>query len=305
MIDKYNTLFILGAGASKPYGFPTAEELKNAICTEYRRSLDENNIQYYVEQVEEFTSLFFNSGETSIDSFLARYEGIDGYKHIIDHGKMSIFLSILNYERTSILNRKIFGIDNDWYSWLYRQMRPEKNIDEFQENKVAIITFNYDRSLEYAFFTYLLNSFAFARKESIIEQLRSIPIIHTYGKLGDFYPDSSSYFSFGGDLQKSEIFKLAKNIKTIYERATLDNNEIEQILLKADRIFILGFGFAPENVGYLGLAENIKGLTKEIYVSIYNNSRFKMERILASAGIPTESMHLLQGSILQTLEERL
>ena len=28
----YNTVFILGAGASKPFGFPTGAELKNNIC---------------------------------------------------------------------------------------------------------------------------------------------------------------------------------------------------------------------------------------------------------------------------------
>lgn len=35
MITEFNTVFILGAGASCPYGFPTAVGLKNFICKDY------------------------------------------------------------------------------------------------------------------------------------------------------------------------------------------------------------------------------------------------------------------------------
>jgi len=34
-----NTVFILGAGASKPYGYPTGQELREYICKEFQTDL--------------------------------------------------------------------------------------------------------------------------------------------------------------------------------------------------------------------------------------------------------------------------
>ena len=311
MIEDYNTVFILGAGASKPYGFPTAEELKNDICSNYYNLIRSLNPEANITQLENFINLFSKSGEISIDSFLARYEEIPEFKHIIMHGKMSIFLSISNSEKKAIEKNIIFKRlrkekdDDDWYSWLYRKMRPLRDIEKFKNNKVAFISFNYDRSLEYAFYSYLSNSFNYVNEKVIIEQLKSIPIIHAYGKLGDLFPNEPNYFPFGGEFKVFELTRLSTNIKTIHERSLVRNDEINNILQKAQRVFILGLGFAPENVEYINIRENIIHRIYNVIVSTFDNSEQKMKMLLKNAGLKDWSPRMMGGSILNVLEENL
>lgn len=66
------TLFIIGAGASAPYGYPTGEQLKNAIINQ------EPNLEFLVDSFgisnhayNEFCQLFDDSNSKMIDYFLA------------------------------------------------------------------------------------------------------------------------------------------------------------------------------------------------------------------------------------------
>lgn len=77
---KSNTVFILGAGASKPYGYPTGYELRQWICNDfnndYRTLLADNDwrsidIDIQLKSRQKFVNDFEKSDVQSIDLFFS------------------------------------------------------------------------------------------------------------------------------------------------------------------------------------------------------------------------------------------
>jgi hypothetical protein len=272
------TLFILGAGASKPYGYPTGDGLRADIVKNFAVDFDRlsgtkpPNISMDADLVHEglpyFIKNFDNSSLLSIDKYLAMNPD-DQYI-----GKIAITLSILKSEKESCFNEQIKDHTEDWYQYLYNRMTSEfKNPDHHQyffENKVAFITFNYDNSLEY----YLYNSFyhSFYQEKTVIgnniimgDKLRkhqTFPIVHVYGSvdsllLSDWYTGRNKY------RRKFESFttveNLSKGIKVIGEERDGNSvkDEIKKLFTACERIFFLGFSYAQENLDAIDLANNI------------------------------------------------
>jgi hypothetical protein len=145
------TVFILGAGASKPYGYPTAAELREFIiinfCNEYRSllekaSVDAQTITRFLHDAQIFVDAFNDSSIESIDQFLSINPSFTSI------GKKVITLSILYKEKMSALNEGM-GLSNaskSWYRLLFKHMtsglKEPSDFVKFPENKVAFITFN-------------------------------------------------------------------------------------------------------------------------------------------------------------------
>src|SRR4051794_36706351 len=72
------TVFILGAGASIPYGFPSGYELRKVICqaavgpNQSLPQLLQRTLNTDPQAIMQFASEFLHSGQMSIDAFLSR-----------------------------------------------------------------------------------------------------------------------------------------------------------------------------------------------------------------------------------------
>lgn len=251
------TLFILGAGASFPYGYPTGLGLRENICLntynriqKYTQKLDRpGGMEAYnlLEKSKKFVEVFSKSQNESIDLFLARN------KEFSEVGKVAIALELVYRESKSTFTE---GMKCHWYRHLFGEMTKHlispDSFRDIEKNKVSFITFNYDRSLEHFLCDAFAHSFYSAKEEDIIRCLSAIPIIHTYGVL-DKLPWQQGKRAYGGAYEFTDILKMKDNIKTIYERNKSGNEDIKGLISEAQRIFILGFGFGPENVEILGI----------------------------------------------------
>jgi len=263
-----DTVFILGAGASKPYEYPTGKELRLDI---YSNSVEQINkfkqvttyrIKDLLFETSKFTETFFNSSVPSIDLFLARNP------HFSDVGKLSIVLSILEAEKKSKFRENISDINQDWYSYLFHRLTEELNTpDSYNDivtKTVSFITFNYDRSLEYFLYESLSNSFSSVPEDRIINKLKQIPVYHVYGVIDKLpWQGGSTAYRKGKNL--AAVMKMKDNIKIIHERDKQPSRELEVILKNAKRIFFLGFGYAKENLEILGIPNLINIDDKQIY----------------------------------------
>ena len=140
------TVLILGAGASKPYGYPVGSRLKDLIIA----NLESNyaNFYYTQDQISKFRDKLLNSRLYSIDKFLTGYgEEFSGI------GKLAIAQALIGTE-----SRDVYSCngEEDWYGYICNSLHASTP-DEFYENKLSIITFNYDRSLEQYLFKALEN----------------------------------------------------------------------------------------------------------------------------------------------------
>jgi hypothetical protein len=125
------TVFILGAGASKTYEYPTGDELRSFICGpfvhEYNLLLnpyydeDSEGRRKLIDEAKDFVKYFKNSGNYSIDAWLAINHDFS------DLGKFAIILCILMAERKSVFytDRSFQNKKQDWYSYLFNKMIEE------------------------------------------------------------------------------------------------------------------------------------------------------------------------------------
>ena len=265
MID-IDTVFILGAGASNPYGYPTGNGLRKAICSNFtgrfsgifRMTRTSDLKATWTSKADQLATIFNKSSTPSIDLFLARNNQFS------DVGKLAIILSIFDAERASEFREKSEKPDHDWYTYLFHRMSktlidPE-SYKNFSNNKVTFITFNYDRSLEQFFYESLINSFSSAREDEIVEEIKKIPIFHVYGKITNLPWESIAgteikYLSVDDDPYRKFEFdflqRIKSNIRIIHEREHNDWSAIHEKLSAAKRIFFLGFGYASENLDAL------------------------------------------------------
>jgi len=178
MIEK-NITFVLGAGASMDYGFPSGKGLYNRIIEILEKSTSPEyeilkNVIQEINLIREFHRKFTLVGNYSIDEFL-RYN--PDLRRI---GKALICIALIPFES----NRLLFDYkkDNSWYFYLFEKMKTIK--ENFGKNKISFVTFNYDRSLETFLYLSLINSYNISEIEAAT-LLKNFEFIHIHGKLGN------------------------------------------------------------------------------------------------------------------------
>lgn len=302
------TLFILGAGASVPYGFPTGagliklieEEIKtgevwipsyyfikplsemkreiiNCFNCNPRRSVNDQGKKKINEipEIRDFYNDLIVHRPTSIDSFVFSHP-----KHE-EAAKVMIAYVLLSCEKKSLEPSK-----DDWYSYLITDLLSGcENMDEFLEKneKLTIATFNYDESLEHFLLKRILlpNSKFFKSpeckeksecKEKLLSFLKS-NIIHIHGRIHGIEKIDSNYgkYKTEGLSGVNEIFYYALYISDNI-KLLHDKKENDPILKISDYqdINIIGFSFDRDNLYKIGFPDNIES---------YKNERGKIESI--------------------------
>lgn len=257
---KRNTVFILGAGASMPYGFPSGATLRQRICAEARndsamvRTLAvELGLQS--RDLHQFSDAFTRSLQPSIDAFLARRQDFS------ELGKACIAYQLCSRENPG----KIFNAEetDHWYRELWHAMTLDLTGPAMlTSNNVRFVTFNYDRSLEYSL--HEATKHTFGLDDALARQYwEPIQICHVYGQLGAFRPGSGDGRAFTNTTSNLELQIAASGIRIIPE-ARGDDTEFEMVrswLDWAERICFLGFGFDELNMKRLGLREVFESMS--------------------------------------------
>jgi hypothetical protein len=131
--------------------------------------------------------------------------------------------------------------------------------NEFTKNKISMITFNYDRSLEFFLQRSLMNYFNIPKRESY-KLLENIPIIHVHGMLGEFIEDRPNYRDYIADLTKNIIRISARMIHLFHDNspnAKEIRTRAKQLFSKAKSVCFLGFGYHPINIERIQVDEYI------------------------------------------------
>lgn len=260
MITK-PTLFILGAGASIPYGFPSGASLREQICLVAQNQAIFNHIAAVSNftgltypDIKDFAECFMWSGLSSIDTFLGRRTEFS------EVGKAVIASILIPQEQVTRFNHR----DNkgDWYFALWNSLVSNvSSLDELAQNQVQIFTFNYDRSLEKYLHTSIIHTFNTSVEEAL-DALKYFNIHHVYGSLGKYglVDDSSvNTRSYKPEIDALSLQIASSSLKVIPEARAEDETFIKarEAFLWADHVCFLGFGFDPLNVQRLGFRDII------------------------------------------------
>ena len=311
MISK-KTVFILGAGAHIPYGFPSGKELIRNVVAQLRvaqnhsdlnlRALPQRsgvNSQYVQQQnIARFIDSLSQAGQASIDTFLNANQHMGGYDVL---GKVGVAQTLLQSE-ANFLTAKTHekNTQYDWFEYLFEKMADGIGKVEhfFRDNHISFITFNYDRLLEFKLFNSLKNSFNIASDQDVLNMVSAIPIHHVYGSLGEFEP------SRFGDLNQWE--SSFKSINTIYEVSAGQSDAVNSAisaLNEAEKICLLGFGFHHENVSLLDLPRVIEEQSGNIAACRHGVTDEVIRRVVFSNRIRQSKLHIApeQMKALETL----
>lgn len=276
------TVFILGAGANKPYDFPLGEELAELIYNwsetgEFRSELQRLHPAEGIGRIRRMACDIIDSGWT-VDRWLAQNrENCDGARYCIAR-----FVALK--ENPEVLRR-------GWYDVLWRRLLPEEHSDTkptvLLKSDVTFVTFNYDRSLEQALLTRAQASFQRNSKDcsEIVSQLR---IFHVHGQLGRLpwqkpvgrlaeLPERP----YAPKFDSGELVSCA-GIKIVSEtnRDTKEYIEARKYLARAERIHFLGFGYDEENLSRLkfGFGSAMEGRITGTHRGISGPRKERLER---------------------------
>ncbi|MCK4846929.1 MAG: hypothetical protein KAS88_04590 [Deltaproteobacteria bacterium] len=252
-------VFVLGAGASMPYGFPSGADLSKDIINTHETTI-KPLLKYFKvtrKQFEKFQADFLASRLNSIDAFL-EYRP----EHIAI-GKLLITYHLMLKEHENFL---LYSLqEKDWYKYFLNCLHAH-GVDLLYDGQVTFVTYNYDRSLEHCF-ARSIQSTESIPYEVAIEKLSRIPIIHLHGQLGRLeelpygvsYPWLSQLAVNEEPLVENlEELELAKNGIKIVHEGSGDTEEYEMAnsaIEKADLLVFLGFGYYGKNLQRLRLKE--------------------------------------------------
>ncbi len=289
MIERPIAL-VLGAGASKPYNFPTARELLTDVRyaltgLAFRQRL--YGAGYSEAQVRDLAKLLAASHVGSLDGLLE----LPVHTGLVGVGKAAIAASLLQHE----LPQKLLpdAAKDDWYEHLFRRMLDKApTLDAFLQNRVAFVTFNYDRSLEHFLLTTLCSTYGATPAEIAAAVSRNrLNIVHVYGSLGAL-PDLTTgpmSMPYGVDPNLGGILLkyAADSIHIAGEPgAQAGIDAAQSALMSCERICFLGFGYRPENVDRLELNTTLrKGAS--VFGSAYQSlpgERGDIKRMFGAAG---------------------
>jgi len=265
------TVFVLGAGASAPYGFPLGIDLVDQIWAEILLTganfpkistrlqplidpqLKERLLAgHSKDHVERFANALRGMRPYSIDTFL------ETRPEFLDVGKAAIADVLLRAEAAADQTEP--PVNLDWYRYLLNTVFLRKNVENFQTQvrQLRVVTFNFDRSLERALWNGVRFGFGLDENQAA-ELVKELRIHHVHGRLGKpnwLYPgsaDATKYGATGGDLLTATP-KAVAFIRVVHEDGPESDLEKAREALKgASTVYFIGFGFDERNVQKLDM----------------------------------------------------
>ncbi len=252
------TVFVVGAGLSNDYGFPLGPELKNRILkgTDPYSStptvkqnlsiLDE--LGFDAKEINIFRRQLATGVFDTIDLFLERREG-DNYSRLRKLGRTAIAMTLIPLE---LPQQQVGQTDADFYSFLFDRMAKKTSKEAFAENKITIITYNYDRSYENFLQTALINHYDLTPAEAN-DMIKKMKIIHVHGSLGGMPWQDKTRRDYAPILSPTLVDIASKSIVTFNDA---DANSTEYVdarkeMSEASNLVFVGFGFHPMNLSRL------------------------------------------------------
>lgn len=293
-------MFIVGAGASRDFGFPTGDELRVEIAYALRRLVGQNvsmddalvrgvheacrnaNFQMewteYVEAAKRLLAALPLA--ISIDNLL--------HAHRHDHrmvllGKLAICSVIIAKERASPLfagegvrqgNVQIAKMDSpkfteSWHLPLMRLLGMGKDLNQLDTlfDNTAFIVWNYDRCLEHFLVNAIMRYFNVDSAKAA-EIVNAVSIVHPYGRAGrlpwQMGADPTAQY---GDAWPP-LREIAESILTFTESADEGVRARAVDLVEgAETLVFMGFGFLPQNMRLL--TTNGTSDVKRVFATTY------------------------------------
>jgi hypothetical protein len=193
--------------------------------------------------VFEFCSRLKASGQYSIDAFLERQP------KFLTVGKAAIAAQLLPCEWNLFARECEEG--EDWYRYLFARMAP-KAAEDFPNNRLKVITFNFDHSFEWRLAEVLRATYDISVDDAT-RLAASIEIVHVHGELATTpLPPVQAKLGREHAPEPEEVMACVEKIQIGAEALKDDRVALmTKWLTDAERVIFLGFSFNRDNLDKL------------------------------------------------------
>lgn len=307
------TVFILGAGASWHYGYPTGDQLIKQAVQKAENILTSRNhalgkapyrlpVFNYIngkniyQDLNDFVRRIQFNNPPVIDYFLREHPSLR------DIGKTLITQIILESQQRYLkhrgssrghnYNQTKANKNDDWIRYIIYKLTSNINkSEEILKNKVSFITFNYDTSID-NLLRESLDKIELTDKSDVSNFFAEGRIIHIYGKteIGSYEPNEDLDYLTSTDLYGLSAswnfcFPLRENISTVAGSKICPDDDlcltVRHKIRNADDIFILGYGFDQMNNELLDLSKSLRASnnsSKRIFFTNYGDKQIINQR---------------------------
>ncbi|MCA8983359.1 MAG: hypothetical protein R3C12_01120 [Planctomycetaceae bacterium] len=259
MITK-KTCLLLGAGASTHLGFPLGAELKRQMLTamddwiQIKGSSIPPKLEVPVEDVKSFYEEMLHSNFSSPDAFLEKFP---------EHKRVGKYLMCEILSKKEI--ERNFISQAGWYQHLVNAIQVDK-IEQLVENNLSIVTFNYDRSIDFKLHKFVQHHYRLSSDEAWQTLRAAIPIIHLHGTLGE-YPEVP-YGCTDDILERSNSIQILHETDESSEQTKENFAQASRFLNGAETVAVFGFGFGADNVRRLNFFKEQEKEERDLCVAL-------------------------------------
>ena len=277
-----NSVYIIGAGASKEADLPTGYELKDNISNLLDMKFNSGHLErgdHLIVEALRSHALNSEGNRDGINPYIQEARHIKGalplaisIDNFIDSqrgntklalcGKLAIVRSILKAEKDSIMHFEKYSnnpeinfssLEKTWYLSFFQLLTENCELSEIEERfkSVTLIVFNYDRCIEHFLFNALKKYYQVSDAEAAT-LVKHIKIYHPYGSVGSLpWQGEKSKMEFGAEVSANQLLSLTNKIKTFTEGT--DPNASDIISIKnhvciATKLVFIGFAFHKLNM---------------------------------------------------------
>ena len=163
----------------------------------------------------------------------------------------------------------------DWYTTFFDELRL-RMANGPDLSQLAIVTFNYDRSLEHYIADNILHNCPESRQAYARDMWARVQIIHPHGSIGE-YPQ----VNYGRALEAENFEQAAKGLRMLTDK--LDElpafKDAQRLVATAERIVFIGFGYNTRTLDSL-FASNVTK-EKEIYGTCYQMPQERISAVMS------------------------
>lgn len=311
------TLFIIGAGAGFDIQMPMGDKLARRIAEYvnisfedgYRKrsgnDLTAEAIKLLAREADHRAdpNPYYHAGRQIAEGLVGWSSSIDGYlnRHqdqplVQQCGKLAIAQVILESENgcdmyvdsrspRGLVFRDPAKVRQSWFQQLWSILETgiirSKNLESIFD-KLNVISFNYDRTLEHFLLIGLQHAYHLPEKDAAAIINARLDINHVYGKVADLpWEDKGHGFAFGRKPEARDLVHLWNHITTFNEEIS-DAQLLQKLADKvsaAERIVFLGCHFHEQNMRLLRAALPARGGNVSIYATGIQRSSSALKEI--------------------------
>jgi hypothetical protein len=149
-------------------------------------------------------------------------------------------------------------------------------------DNVAIISFNYDRSIR-QFLPFALSSQFGMSEAEAKEAAKQLKIFHPYGSLGPLPWEDGAGTGYG-DADYARLIDVSQRIRTFTEQVEESESlaSMRQALSEAEHVVFLGFGYHRQNMTLL--SQGVKGSARRVFGTAKGLSEADRDVVSGQAG---------------------